>query len=126
MKFRVQSSDDIKPVAAQIAALLNDKKVAGVEVKEWRPPRSNPQLKLIHAIRDDFARSQTCHPREMEVRLKHWLGWTHPIQKGDGTVIDHEKSWGKATSAELSDQIDRLIALADEYGVELNMREPDE
>lgn len=121
MRWRISTTYQAEVVHKAILRRLGrfDKPLS-VSVEEFKKPKTPPQLAKIHAMCTKFGVSQGYSLEDMKVLLKFHLSYTRFIEKKDGTTLEVVRSFRDATREQMSVLIDRLYALAVEYGVELD------
>ena len=121
MRQRIDTPDQWATFSAAVLRRLDRYgKPLSASIEDYVKPKTPPQLAKIHAMCAKFGISQGYQLEDIKVILKFHLGYTRFIEKKDGTTLEVVRSFGAATREQMSSLIDRLYALAIEYGIELD------
>lgn len=123
IQTRVDTSNQVMKIANSIVRLLPQGPLL-VTVEEYKEPKTNPQLRRLHAIIRDFATHLDISPKVAKVRAKIKLGFYEFVEvpkselNPDGIHCELG-SFGDASKDEVSAWVDELQALAIEWSVPL-------
>jgi len=102
--------DDVAVDVARCPQLL--------EWKDYKEPKTNPQLAIWHCHCRDIAKSQDQDPRVMKIRLKFALAFTEFVDTFKGSM-EVPRSLETATLEEMSEMITKMEIIAVDNGIEL-------
>ncbi len=120
MRWRIDTKEQAATVHSAILSRLDRfGKPLSVSIEDYAKPKTSPQVAKIHAMCRDVGISQGYDLELAKAVVKDKLGYVRFAERNDGTVITIHKSFAKATREEMSILIDRLYALAVEWGIEL-------